>query len=44
MIDISGSGAFLRLDVRKGEHHATAVTPASKSCAMPSKRADRPIQ
>lgn len=30
VIDISGIGAFLGLDVGKGEHHATAVTPAGK--------------
>ncbi len=30
MIDVSGTGAFLGLDVGKGEHHATAVTPAGK--------------
>ncbi|MET8534288.1 transposase [Streptomyces sp. NPDC005065] len=30
MIDVSGIGAFLGLDVGKGEHHATAVTPAGK--------------
>ncbi|MFE4667716.1 IS110 family transposase [Streptomyces sp. NPDC056716] len=29
-MDISGIGAFLGLDVGKGEHHATAVTPAGK--------------
>ncbi|MFD6969287.1 IS110 family transposase, partial [Streptomyces sp. NPDC059949] len=28
--DISGIGAFLSPDVGKGEHHATAVTPAGK--------------
>ncbi|MEV6584129.1 transposase [Streptomyces sp. NPDC051582] len=28
MIEVSGIGAFLGLDVGKGEHHATAVTPA----------------
>lgn len=30
MIDIGGIGVFLGLDVGKGEHHATAVTPAGK--------------
>ncbi len=30
VIDVSGIGAFLGLDVGKGEHHATAVTPAGK--------------
>ncbi|MET9325156.1 IS110 family transposase [Streptomyces sp. NPDC003038] len=30
MIDLSEIGAFLGLDVGKGEHHATAVTPAGK--------------
>ena len=30
MIDFSDIGAFLGLDVGKGEHHATAVTPAGK--------------
>ncbi|WP_093493421.1 IS110 family transposase [Streptomyces sp. 2112.3] len=30
MIDVSEIGAFLGLDVGKGEHHATAVTPAGK--------------
>lgn len=30
MIDVSDIGAFLGLDVGKGEHHATAVTPAGK--------------
>ncbi len=30
MIDISDIGAFLGLDVGKGEHHATAVTPTGK--------------
>ncbi|MEU2482939.1 IS110 family transposase [Streptomyces sp. NPDC004126] len=30
MIDISEIGVFLGLDVGKGEHHATAVTPAGK--------------
>ncbi|MFC8868029.1 IS110 family transposase [Streptomyces sp. NPDC057148] len=30
VIDISDIGAFLGLDVGKGEHHATAVTPAGK--------------
>jgi transposase len=30
VIDASGIGAFLGLDVGKGEHHATAVTPAGK--------------
>ncbi|MFE9387742.1 IS110 family transposase [Streptomyces sp. NPDC007025] len=30
MIDISDIGVFLGLDVGKGEHHATAVTPAGK--------------
>ncbi|MFE5549690.1 IS110 family transposase [Streptomyces sp. NPDC056534] len=30
MIDISGIGAFLGLYVGRGEHHATAVTPAEK--------------
>src|SRR6478735_4596868 len=30
MIDTSDIGAFLGLDVGKGEHHATAVTPAGK--------------
>ncbi|RAJ70739.1 transposase [Streptomyces sp. PsTaAH-137] len=31
MIDISGINVFLGLDVGKGEHHATAVTPAGKA-------------
>lgn len=30
MIDVSEIGAFLGLDVGKGEHHATAVTPAGE--------------
>lgn len=30
VIDIGGIGAVLGLDVGKGEHHATAVTPAGK--------------
>ncbi|MFF0123950.1 IS110 family transposase [Micromonospora sp. DT53] len=30
MIDVSDIGVFLGLDVGKGEHHATAVTPAGK--------------
>nr|WP_322621394.1 IS110 family transposase [Streptomyces acidicola] len=30
MIDTSDVGAFLGLDVGKGEHHATAITPAGK--------------
>ncbi|ATL25604.1 Mobile element protein [Streptomyces formicae] len=30
MIDISGIDVFLGLDVGKGEHHATAITPAGK--------------
>ncbi|GGV54738.1 insertion element IS110 uncharacterized 43.6 kDa protein [Streptomyces spectabilis] len=30
MIDTSGIDAFLSLDVGKGEHHATVVTPAGK--------------
>jgi transposase len=30
VIDVSDIGAFLGLDVGKGEHHATAVTPAGK--------------
>ncbi|MGY0058600.1 IS110 family RNA-guided transposase [Streptomyces sp. LZ34] len=30
MIDVSDIGAFPGLDVGKGEHHATAVTPAGK--------------
>jgi transposase len=30
VIDVSEIGAFLGLDVGKGEHHATAVTPAGK--------------
>ncbi|MCQ8774390.1 IS110 family transposase [Streptomyces telluris] len=30
MIDVSDIGAFLGLDVGKGEHHATAVTPTGK--------------
>ncbi|MFB7493397.1 IS110 family transposase [Streptomyces sp. NPDC056161] len=30
MIDTSGIGVFLGLDVGKGEHHATALTPAGK--------------
>ena len=30
MIDVSEIGVFLGLDVGKGEHHATAVTPAGK--------------
>ncbi|WP_371097484.1 IS110 family transposase [Streptomyces sanglieri] len=30
VIDTSDIGAFLGLDVGKGEHHATAVTPAGK--------------
>ncbi|MGW2651885.1 IS110 family transposase [Streptomyces sp. NPDC001393] len=30
MIDTSDIGAFLGLDVGKGEHHATAVTPTGK--------------
>ncbi|GAB2470476.1 IS110 family transposase [Streptomyces incanus] len=30
MIDVSDIGAYLGLDVGKGEHHATAVTPAGK--------------
>jgi hypothetical protein len=30
VIDVSGIGVFLGLDVGKGEHHATAVTPAGK--------------
>ncbi|MFF8103285.1 IS110 family transposase [Streptomyces sp. NPDC016640] len=30
MIDVSDIGVFLALDVGKGEHHATAVTPAGK--------------
>lgn len=30
MTDIDGIGVFLGLDVGKGEHHATAVTPAGK--------------
>lgn len=30
MIDTSDIGVFLGLDVGKGEHHATAVTPAGK--------------
>jgi transposase len=31
VIDVSDIGAFLGLDVGKGEHHATAVTPAGKN-------------
>jgi hypothetical protein len=30
VIDVSDIGAFLCLDIGKGEHHATAVTPAGK--------------
>jgi hypothetical protein len=30
VIDTSDVGVFLGLDVGKGEHHATAVTPAGK--------------
>lgn len=30
MIDTSDIGAFLGLDVGKGEHHTTAVTPSGK--------------
>lgn len=30
MIDVSDIGVFLGLDVGKGEHHATALTPAGK--------------
>ncbi|MET7646070.1 IS110 family transposase, partial [Streptomyces sp. NPDC005426] len=30
MIDIGNIDVFLGLDVGKGEHHATAVTPAGK--------------
>ncbi|MBX4180097.1 IS110 family transposase, partial [Streptomyces geysiriensis] len=30
MIDTSDIDIFLGLDVGKGEHHATAVTPAGK--------------
>lgn len=30
VIDVSDIGAFLGLDVGKGEHHATAVTPVGK--------------
>ncbi len=30
VIDVSDIGVFLGLDVGKGEHHATAVTPAEK--------------
>jgi hypothetical protein len=30
VIDTSDFGAFLGLDVGKGEHHATALTPAGK--------------
>ncbi|WP_250404514.1 IS110 family transposase [Streptomyces cellostaticus] len=30
MIDTSGIGVYLDLDVGKGEHHATAVTPTGK--------------
>ncbi len=30
VIDVSKTGPFLGLDVGKGEHHATAVTPARK--------------
>lgn len=30
VIDVSDIGAFLGPDVGKGEHHATAVTPAGK--------------
>jgi hypothetical protein len=30
VIDVSDIGAFLGLDVGKGEHHATALTPAGK--------------
>ncbi|NLU75411.1 IS110 family transposase, partial [Streptomyces sp. HNM0575] len=30
VIDTSDIGVFLGLDVGKGEHHATAVTPAGK--------------
>ncbi|GGW69755.1 hypothetical protein GCM10010381_63150 [Streptomyces xantholiticus] len=30
MIDTGGIDVFLGLDVGKGEHHATAVTPAGK--------------
>ncbi|GGT03583.1 hypothetical protein GCM10010254_24900 [Streptomyces chromofuscus] len=30
VIDTSDIGAFLGLDVGKGEHHATGVTPAGK--------------
>ncbi|MDQ0945989.1 transposase [Streptomyces sp. V1I1] len=30
VIDVSDIGAFLGLDVGKGEHHATAITPAGK--------------
>lgn len=30
MIDTSDIGAFLGLDIGKGEHHTTAVTPAEK--------------
>ncbi|MET9419057.1 IS110 family transposase, partial [Streptomyces klenkii] len=37
MIDVSEIGAFLGLDVGKGEHHATAVTPTGK------KASDKPL-
>jgi hypothetical protein len=30
VIDVSEIGSFLGLDVGKGEHHATAITPAGK--------------
>jgi hypothetical protein len=46
VIDISGIGAFLRLDVGKGEHHATSVTPAGKKefdKRLPSERKLREV-
>ncbi|MGW8883885.1 hypothetical protein [Streptomyces sp. NPDC055749] len=34
VIDTSGIGAFLGLDVGNGEHHATAVTPGGKKALL----------
>ncbi|MEU3076593.1 hypothetical protein ABZ693_24645 [Streptomyces laurentii] len=36
MIDTGDIDVFLGLDVGKGEHHATAVTPVGKTSTSPN--------
>jgi hypothetical protein len=45
VIDVSDIGVYLGLDVGKGEHHATAVTPAGKKAfdkRLPNRRSASP--